>query len=216
MVTARARSLPALIYSIELEQDIEVDLHLPGEQIGHRRRPSAIRYVDHADAGHHLEQLARDVLRRADGMAVTVEIKTGSRAVITYLLSPLIPFFLVSVMPDLGTGTTDRDLLIKAIRDEIKDTQVVAIAIDTMRKATPGQTKTAPRTCRRSSQIATTPPRRSAASPWRSTIHRDPITAEAPGRTRWRECQRHPAGKPLRQAGRHPARDHQGRPYEGW
>jgi len=50
-----------------------------------------------------------------------------------------IPFFLVSVMPDLGTGTTDRDLLIKAIRDEIKDTQVVAIAIDTMRKATPGR-----------------------------------------------------------------------------
>ena len=57
-------------------------------------------------------------------------------------------------MPDLGTGTTDRDLLIKAIRDEIKDIQVVAIAIDTMRKATQVETKTAPRTCRRSSQTA--------------------------------------------------------------
>jgi hypothetical protein len=29
---------------------------------------------------------------RADGMAVTVEIKTGSRAVITYLLSPLMRY----------------------------------------------------------------------------------------------------------------------------
>src|SRR5262249_59053595 len=37
------------------------DLHLPTEQIVERRPATTIWDVDHIDAGHHLEQLARDV-----------------------------------------------------------------------------------------------------------------------------------------------------------
>ena len=40
-----------------------IDLHLPAEQIGQRRCLAAIRHVDHVDAGHHLEQLARQMAR---------------------------------------------------------------------------------------------------------------------------------------------------------
>ena len=65
MVTASARSLPALMYSIEAGMRSNMHLHLPAEQIGQRRRRAAIGHVDHVDAGHHLEQLAGDMLRRA-------------------------------------------------------------------------------------------------------------------------------------------------------
>ena len=58
VVTASARSLPALMYSIEDGHGGEHHLHLPAEQIGERRRRAAIGHVDHVDAGHHLEQLA--------------------------------------------------------------------------------------------------------------------------------------------------------------
>ena len=63
VVTASARSLPALMYSIDAGSAGERDLHLSAEQIGQRRPTTAIRHVDHVDAGHHLEQLARDMGR---------------------------------------------------------------------------------------------------------------------------------------------------------
>ena len=58
VVTASARSLPALMYSIDAGHGGEHDLHLSAEQIGERGRPAAIRHVNHVDAGHHLEQFA--------------------------------------------------------------------------------------------------------------------------------------------------------------
>ena len=58
VVTASARSLPALMYSIDARHGGEKDLHLSAEQIGERGRAAAIRHVHHVDAGHHLEQLA--------------------------------------------------------------------------------------------------------------------------------------------------------------
>ena len=63
MVTASARSLPALMYSSDEAGMPNIDLHLPAEQIGQRRRTAAIGHVHHVDAGHHLEQLAGDVGR---------------------------------------------------------------------------------------------------------------------------------------------------------
>ena len=60
VVTASARSLPALMYSIEMDM-AEHDLHLPADQVGKRRRRAAIGHVHHVDAGHHLEQLAGDM-----------------------------------------------------------------------------------------------------------------------------------------------------------
>ena len=36
----------------------------PPIRVGQRRRRAAIRHVTHVDAGHHLEQLAGDVVRR--------------------------------------------------------------------------------------------------------------------------------------------------------
>jgi len=44
----------------------EVDLHLPGEEIGERRPATAIGHVDHIDPGHHLEQLAGHMGHGAD------------------------------------------------------------------------------------------------------------------------------------------------------
>ena len=58
MVTASARSLPALMYSIDEDSGGEHDLHLSAEQIGKRGCRAAIRHVNQVDAGHHLEQLA--------------------------------------------------------------------------------------------------------------------------------------------------------------
>ena len=58
VVTASARSLPALMCSIDAGKLIEHDLHLSAEQIGERGRCAAIGHVHHVDAGHHLEQFA--------------------------------------------------------------------------------------------------------------------------------------------------------------
>ena len=66
VVTASARSLPALMYSIDGGVVGEHDLHLSAEQIGQRGRRAAIGHVHHVDAGHHLEQLAGHVREPAD------------------------------------------------------------------------------------------------------------------------------------------------------
>jgi hypothetical protein len=54
-----------------------------------------------------------------------------------------VPFLLVPVMPNLGTGTADLEELIAAITLVTKDlgTPLRAIAIDTLRKATPGKSE---------------------------------------------------------------------------
>ena len=44
---------------------VEHHLHLSSEEIGHRRRASFVRDVHHVDASHRLEELAREVNRRA-------------------------------------------------------------------------------------------------------------------------------------------------------
>ena len=46
MVTASARSLPALMYSIDSRHAVEHDLYLSAEQVGHRRRITSIRHVE--------------------------------------------------------------------------------------------------------------------------------------------------------------------------
>ena len=65
VVTASARSLPALMYSIDDGMGPNIDLHLPAEQVGERGRRAAIGHVHHVDAGHHLEQLAGHMGRRS-------------------------------------------------------------------------------------------------------------------------------------------------------
>ena len=52
-----------------------------------------------------------------------------------------VPFFLIPVMPNLGTGTADRDALIAAIEAVVKRLKIplVLVIIDTMRRATPGK-----------------------------------------------------------------------------
>jgi hypothetical protein len=54
-----------------------------------------------------------------------------------------VPFFLVPVMPNLGSGTDDLNGLIQAITTATKDIRapVRAIVIDTLRKATPGKSE---------------------------------------------------------------------------
>ena len=42
---------------------VEHHLHLPGDQIGERRRAAAVGHVDHVDARQHLEQFARHMDR---------------------------------------------------------------------------------------------------------------------------------------------------------
>jgi len=44
----------------------EHDVHLPREEVGECGRRAAVRHVVHVDAGHHLEQLARNVGATAD------------------------------------------------------------------------------------------------------------------------------------------------------
>src|SRR5262249_27585209 len=44
-------------------QCTEVDLQLPGHEVSQRGRYPAIRHMNHADAGHHLEQLAEHMGR---------------------------------------------------------------------------------------------------------------------------------------------------------
>ena len=58
VVTASARSLPALIYSIDAGSRPKVGLYLSGQQIGQCRCATAIWHVNHLDARHHLEQFA--------------------------------------------------------------------------------------------------------------------------------------------------------------
>ena len=54
--------------------DVETDLHSAGQQIGDRLPPAAaIWHVNDVDAGHHLEQLAREK-KRARGWRTEVQL----------------------------------------------------------------------------------------------------------------------------------------------
>jgi len=44
---------------------VKHDMDLAANQVGQRRRGSAVRYMLHADASHHLEQLASDMSDRS-------------------------------------------------------------------------------------------------------------------------------------------------------
>ena len=61
MVTASARSLPALMYSIDAGMDANMTCTCPPSRSVSAGAVAAIRHVDHVDAGHHLEQLAGDM-----------------------------------------------------------------------------------------------------------------------------------------------------------
>ena len=74
MVTASARSLPALMCSTEDGRLSNISLHLSAEEIGQRRPGAAIRHVQHVDAGHHLEQLAGHVDRGSDAAGREVDL----------------------------------------------------------------------------------------------------------------------------------------------
>src|SRR5262245_30774333 len=65
VVTASARTLPALTYSI-VRHGTEVDLHLADEQISQRGPPAAIGNLHHVDAGQHLEQFPAHVTDTPD------------------------------------------------------------------------------------------------------------------------------------------------------
>jgi hemolysin D len=49
-------------------------------------------YAAHISLDRTQMQIEENLVNLSPGMAVTVEIKTGSRAVITYLLSPLLKY----------------------------------------------------------------------------------------------------------------------------
>jgi hypothetical protein len=49
-----------------LRQGVERRLHLAADEVGDHRCAAAIRHVDGVDTGGELEQLAREVARRAD------------------------------------------------------------------------------------------------------------------------------------------------------
>ena len=59
VVTASARSLPALTYSIDDGIVAKSTCTCPPSRSVSAGRTAAIRHVHHVDAGHHLEQFAR-------------------------------------------------------------------------------------------------------------------------------------------------------------
>ena len=62
-MTASARSLPALMCSMDGGMSAEHDLHLSADKVGQGGRVTAIRHMNHVDTGHHLEQFAGEMLR---------------------------------------------------------------------------------------------------------------------------------------------------------
>ena len=74
VVTASARSLPALICSSDDSMGSNANVQLAAHEIGQHRRRAAIGHVHDVDAGHHLEQLASHVLRAAVAGRPQVEL----------------------------------------------------------------------------------------------------------------------------------------------
>ena len=53
---------------------VDRHVHIAGQQVGGRRPGAAVRHVDDVDAGHLLEQLAREMRARADARARKIEL----------------------------------------------------------------------------------------------------------------------------------------------
>lgn len=53
--TVAARSLPALMCSIDVGKLPNITLHLSADEIGQRGRLTAVGHVNHVDARHHFE-----------------------------------------------------------------------------------------------------------------------------------------------------------------
>ena len=53
--TVAARSLPALMCSIDVGKLPNITLHLSADEIGQRGRLTAVGHVNHVDACHHFE-----------------------------------------------------------------------------------------------------------------------------------------------------------------
>ena len=66
VVTASARTLPALDVRDRGLRGVEHELHLAADQVGHRVAGAAIRHMHHVHAGHELEQFAGHVDAGAD------------------------------------------------------------------------------------------------------------------------------------------------------
>src|SRR5215468_8420473 len=62
VVTASARNANPNVLD-RARQRAEVDLHLPAKKAGERWRLAPIGYMDHVDAGRHLEQFAGEMWR---------------------------------------------------------------------------------------------------------------------------------------------------------
>jgi AAA domain len=98
-----------------------------------------------------------------------------------------IPFALVPVMPNLGSGTEDLETLKAEIAKAIEPLKVPlrAIVIDTLRRARRlARARTIRRTCRSFSPMPTRSRRRSPVSSGLPTIHRVRTTAAAAAPTR--------------------------------
>ena len=78
LVTAKARKPPDLICGSVSKHGADGALNLSAERIADRRRPAAVCHKDNVGAGHHLEQLAGDVLRRAERRCADVDL-SGTR-----------------------------------------------------------------------------------------------------------------------------------------
>jgi hemolysin D len=64
----------------------------PTEQSSSEPRGQELVYAARVSLDHTQMQVENKLVNLSPGMAVTAEIKTGSRAVISYLLSPLLRY----------------------------------------------------------------------------------------------------------------------------
>ncbi len=74
LVTAIARRRPGFHVLPRGRHRDEHELHLPADRVDDRRSAALVRHVHHVDAGLQLEELARDVRRRADADGRVVEL----------------------------------------------------------------------------------------------------------------------------------------------
>jgi RecA-family ATPase len=103
---------------------MDLGLHIAAEiaYLGRKVQPGAVVYIT--------SEGVRGAKRRLVAMRRQLGIEGKN-----------VPFFLIPVMPNLGTGTADRDALIAAIEAVVKRLKIplVLVIIDTMRRATPAK-----------------------------------------------------------------------------
>src|SRR5262245_16862477 len=73
----------------------EHDLHPPGDEIGDRRAATTIGHVNHVDAGHHVEQLAREMGRGSLPRAASVIVPSRFRNEPAWTNKPAAPAFAI-------------------------------------------------------------------------------------------------------------------------